>query len=64
MAKILRIRYDSNLNITLTGVEDMEGPEDWDDYTREEQGKFLREMEEEWLWENVEVYAEVVEDDG
>jgi len=32
-------------------------PEDWDDYSEDEKEAYFREREEEWLWENVEVYA-------
>ena len=65
MAKILRIRYSSPRNITFRGVEDFDHvPEDWEDLTGEERGKILLEEEEAWLWENVEVYAEVIEDDA
>ena len=62
MSKILKIHYSSHRNITFVGDEDFDAPDDWDDYSEAEKSKYLDEVAEEWLWENVEVYAEVVDE--
>lgn len=64
MAKKIRVHYSSFLNITFSGVEDIECLDEnfFEDLTPEELEKELREIEEEWLFENVDVWAEVVDD--
>jgi hypothetical protein len=63
MAKLIRLEYHSHLNITFTGEDYWEAPDDWDDLLPEEQRDVLSEYEQDWLGENVEVYAQVVEVD-
>lgn len=62
MPKYIRLSYSSPLNITFEGEDEWEAPDNWDDYTPEEQRSYLDEEEQQWLNENVEVYTEVVDE--
>lgn len=64
MSKI-RLIYSSPISITFNGVEEFEDidlPDGWEEYTVEEKREFLTDIEEEWLWENIHVMAEVIDE--
>lgn len=61
MSKKVRLSYSSSLNITFHGEDEWDAPEDWDEMTEDHRLRFLASEEEEWLWSNVEVFAEVVD---
>ena len=59
MSKQIRIHYSSHRDILFRGVDDWGTIENDDEFT----DKLRDELAEEWLWENVDVWVEVVDED-
>lgn len=60
----LQITYSSNRNITFNNdysPDYIELPDDWDEMDEAERAKYIDDETEQYLWELVDVYAEVVD---
>lgn len=67
MAKLLKLYYSSSENISFNNEqspETFELPDDWDDFSEEEKRYLIQQYEDEFIWQIVEIWSEVVDDDG
>jgi hypothetical protein len=62
MARKIRLHAEASSNISYNRTEYLDLPEGWDEMGEDEQGNELDERAAEWIWNDISLSAEVVEE--